>query len=136
MKNKQMATYIVIAVVALGAGFYGGTSYAASHSARGAGYAANGTRTPGGMMGTGTRGTRAGGFSSGTVLSKDATGITIKMANGSTEIVLTSPTTSVSKSASGVLTDVTVGASVLVTGTSNSDGSLTASTIQLRPVVQ
>jgi len=135
MKNKQIVGGIVIAVVALGIGFYGGTTYAASHPARGAFAAgAAGGRTFGAGATGAARGTRTGGgVATGTVLSVDANGITVKMANGSSEIILTSPSTTIAKSTSGTMSDVSVGASVIVTGTPNSDGSLTASSIQLRP---
>jgi hypothetical protein len=133
--KKNIAYGVVIAVVALGIGFYGGTAYAASKTpARGA-FAAG---AAGGFAGSAARGgMRPGGagVASGTVLSEDASSITVKLANGSDEIILTSPSTTVAKSTAGSLSDVVVGSSVLVTGTPNSDGSLTASSIQLRPMV-
>jgi hypothetical protein len=68
----------------------------------------------------------------GEVLSKDATGITIKLRNGGSQIVLIGGSAQVLKSVTGTLNDVAVGSNVTVIGTANSDGSFTANSIQLR----
>ncbi len=75
----------------------------------------------------------AGGFLSGTVASKDATSITINTRDGSSHVVLISPSTTVSKSVSGSESDISVGSTVIVSGTTNSGGSVSATLIQLRP---
>ncbi|MDB5254975.1 MAG: hypothetical protein JWL92_351 [Candidatus Nomurabacteria bacterium] len=83
--------------------------------------------------GTMRNGAAAGGFVSGTVLSKTDTTITVQNQAGGSKIILVSPSTAVSKSAQGSITDVAVGSSILATGSTNSDGSITAQTLQLRP---
>jgi hypothetical protein len=74
-----------------------------------------------------------GGFTAGEILTKDATSLTVKGPDGSTKIVLYSPSTTVSKSAAGTIDDVAVGTNVVVTGKVNSDQSVTAENIQIRP---
>ncbi|MEJ0054148.1 MAG: DUF5666 domain-containing protein [bacterium] len=129
--RKNVLYGIGIAVIALGIGFYSGIAYAGGHGP------ARGGMAPGNFAG-GMRGGFAGrsGLVSGTVLSKDAGSITIRMMNGSTRIVLTSASTTVAKSAPGSLADVAAGENVSVSGTANSDGSLTADSLELRPVLQ
>ena len=75
----------------------------------------------------------SGGFLSGDVIASDAESITVKMADGSSKIVFFSGSTSISRQAEGSVSDLTDGTSVLVTGASNADGSITAQTIQIRP---
>lgn len=97
---------------------------------------------PGGLGGAnGTNGANRnggarGGFTNGTVVAKDAQSITIKSANGSTRTVLYTASTAVSKSQSGAIGDVSTGETVMVTGSSNSDGSVTATRIQVVPADQ
>ncbi len=74
-----------------------------------------------------------GGVVTGSVLSLDASSMSVKMRDGSTRVVLYSPTTQVFTSTEGKTTDVAVGKNVMVAGTQNPDGSVTASSIQIRP---
>jgi hypothetical protein len=53
--------------------------------------------------------------------------------SSSSEIVLLSPTTQILKSVTGAASDLTVGSEVTITGTTNSDGSVSATSIQIRP---
>ncbi|HVV15061.1 MAG TPA: hypothetical protein VHD55_01510 [Candidatus Paceibacterota bacterium] len=128
----------VIAVVLVGASFWAGTLYAKSGSqGRGQFAGAAFTRGMGTGGGAGFQGGMnarvGGGFTAGEVLSRDASGITLKMADGSTKIVLLSASTAVTKSAAGTLDDLAPGTSVVVTGSGNSDGSITAQSVQIRP---
>jgi hypothetical protein len=95
-----------------------GGAYNANGGAGGAGRGANGG---------------AGGFIAGEVVSKDTTGITLKLRDGGSKIILTSSSTRIGKMTDASLDDVNEGAEVTVTGNTNQDGSMSASMIQLRP---
>lgn len=125
-----MLVPVLVAIVLVGGGFYGGMKYQQSKTpVRGTGTFAGATsRTrAGGAGGTAFNGTF------GQVLSKSANSITVQLADGSSRIVFISATTPVEKQTTGTLTDVAVGTNIAVTGTSNSDGSVIASQIQIRP---
>lgn len=93
------------------------------------------------MRGNGQYGGRAGGMMrgggavAGEVISKDDKSITIKTSDGGSKIIFFSGTTTFSKSAQGTIADVAVGSQLFVGGTTNTDGSVTATTIQLRPAM-
>lgn len=127
--HKTLVGAVVAVVVVGGASFYGGITYekgqAPAASARG--------QFTGGP-GAGRTGARAGGgFTTGQVVSGDANSITVQSADGSTKIVLFGTSTQVMKSTIGSVKDLSTGTNVVVTGTSNSDGSVTAQSVQIRP---
>lgn len=145
--SKLIIIIIAVVVVVGGGAFYGGMKYAQGGGARGQFSRSNfqnlspeerqqrvqelGANGAGGM---GARGSmNSGGFTAGEIISKDASSVTIKMQDGSTKIVLVGSSTQVMKSTTGSFNELTTGANVTVTGTVNSDGSVTAQVIQLRP---
>ena len=155
---KQYGMTIGVAVVALVIGFGGGWSVKASKDSlsgvtgaslqtklQSLGLNAGGSGTPGGGFAGGPAGGAggfagrrggaggAGGLVAGTVLSKDDQSITVKLTNGSTKTVYFSGTTTVGVAAAGTMDDVAIGKTVTATGTANSDGSVAASSIQVRP---
>ena len=98
----------------------------------------------------GARGGAGGGFVTGSVISKDSTSLTVELRSapnsgtqgtatttaGGSKIVLFSPSTTVEKTVSGAVTDVNVGSQVSITGTANPDGSVSATSIQIRPATK
>ena len=68
----------------------------------------------------------------GDVISFSGNMLTIKGRDGGSRVVLVTDATKVMKSVEGRKTDVQSGSMVLITGTQNSDGSITADTVQLR----
>ena len=125
--NPKVIGAVVGVIIIAGGAFYGGMMYEKSQTpARGGGTAGQFQRGAG-AGGAGARG--GGGFTSGDILSKDATSLTIKMMDGSTKIVLFSGSTMITKSAPGTPADLSQGTRVSVVGTANQDGSVTAQNI-------
>lgn len=131
-----------IAVVALAGGFYGGMQYE-RQSLPSSGLrdqvnrafgeqsgSAGSVRRQTGGSGMGQNG---GGFTNGDIVSIDNNSITVKDRSGSSKIVYYSDSTIVGKTVSGAVSDLTVGESVMVTGTASPDGSVAAQNIQIRP---
>jgi hypothetical protein len=87
--------------------------------------------TPGGA--TGARGGMMGGMTSGEIVSKDDTSVTIKLTDGGSKVVFLSTSTTIGTMSTGSLDDLSTGTNVIVVGSTNADGSVTASTIQIRP---
>lgn len=130
MNKKNIISTAVVLVVALVA-FCGGTIYGKSHQNKFP------TRNQPGFMGM-RNGDRAfgmgmGGFISGQIISKDDKSITLKLLNGGSKIVFFSGSTKISKSVDGTTSDLETGKEISISGTPNSDGSISASAIQIRP---
>lgn len=134
MNQKYIAFSILALVLIAGASFYGGTVYAKSGQPNFRGGAGAAAFAQSGAAGgrTLTRG-GAGGFTGGQILSMDASSLTVKGPDGSTKIILVSTSTPVMKTATGSLSDLSLGGNITVTGSPNSDGSITAASIQIRP---
>lgn len=135
-KNKKIGLVIVGIIVLVGV-FYGGMVYGKSQTpARGA-QVFDPNNIPNGMPNGGTRniknGAGLGGFTGGEIISKDDKGITIKLQDGGSKIIFLSATTAIAKSTTGSIADLTVGTQVSVTGATNTDGSITAQSVQIRP---
>lgn len=146
MKNNMILAIVVVAVVAAGAGFFGGMKYQQRKLITGFGRLANGQGN--GTMMFGRNGQQAGGQQggqgsrigtqgfrpvSGSILSTGDNSITVKLADGSTKIVLLSDSTQLNKADQASKQDLKVGATVAVFGQTNADGSVSAQNIQLNP---
>lgn len=106
-----------------GVGFYAGMKYQQS-------------KVPVRQFGQGGQGqnrVRMGGQVIGEILSMDEKSVTVKLADGSSKIILLSSTTTFSATATGAKTDLKVGVRVAAFGTTNSDGSVTATNVQINP---
>jgi hypothetical protein len=129
--NKQIITGVVALIIGVGIGYLGAGMLAPAAKTGAGAYAA---RT--GTAGTFARSGAAGaGLLSGTVAAEDSSSITLDTKDGSSHVVLVSPSTTVQKSTSGTMSDVTTGSTVVVMGTTNADGSVSATSIQLRPAM-
>ena len=136
MKNK-LITPGIVAIMALIVGF--GAGYFVPHAATRGGLAGAGGQFAGrGLPGQGGqfagRAGASGGIATGQIISAGDGSITIQSSQGSsTQIVLIGGSTQVLKTTSGSASDLSVGTGVVVQGSQNSDGSLTAQSIQIRP---
>ena len=118
----------VAVLLVAGASFYGGMAYSQNMAA-----AQRAQRTGGAFAGRGGR-TSGGGFTGGEIIAQDSQSITVKLPNGSSQIVFFSDSTKIMKSVDGTASDLATGKQVTVSGTANPDGSITAQSIQLRPL--
>lgn len=126
MKNSLIVT-IVVAVIIGALAFYGGTRYQLGKLRSGFPQGRNnqfGQRS----NNTGIRPIN------GEILKADDKSITVKLQDGSSKIVILSDSTSINKAAEGTKSDLKTGEKVMVIGTTNSDGSVTAQNIQLNPI--
>lgn len=117
---------LILAVVAFAGGF-GLANVLAPKTTAAAGFGGNFRPNPSG----GPRGGGFGGGAAGTIGSLSADQMTVTTASGAQRIVLLTPTTTVSKvtTATQAVTDLTSGETVTIVGTSNPDGSITATRV-------
>lgn len=136
-KTKVIISAVVGIIIVGGGSFYTGMKYGAnknSVSLSGDGQGRFGQYN-GGQNGRGGRGGGAGsGFVSGEILSKDDKSVTIKLRDGGSKLIFFSSSTQVMKADSGSPADLSVRQEVTATGSANSDGSVNAQSIQIRPV--
>jgi len=119
---------VVVVVAFVGGMYYGKAAAPAGVGGRTGLLGASSTR--GGFAG---RASTGGGFTAGTITAIDSQSITLQLPNGNSQIVFYSSSTSVSEPQPVAPGALVTGAMVTVGGTANSDGSLTAQTIQVRP---
>ena len=133
MKNIIISA-VLAAIIFGGVGFYAGSKYGGGNSATRAGQ----FNVQAGAMGA--RGGRGGarppngqGFTAGGIVSVDSQSLTIKLQDGGSKIIFFTKETPVMKSVQGSNVDLKSGETITITGTANQDGSVTASSIQIRP---
>lgn len=127
--NKNVGTFLLIGIISLVVGFFAGIKYQQSKIPNFANVRGNGQF---GQRMVGENG-NSGGFRpvNGEIIAVDEKSITVKLQDGSSKIVLFSDNTSVNKASQATVTDLTTGEQVMVVGAQNSDGSVTAQSIQV-----
>lgn len=136
MKNRIWIITVIVALISGGAGFWFGMKYQQSKNPRFTGRSLNGSGNFTSRTNQGPQGQNNFRPVNGEILSVDDKTITVKLTDGSSKIVILSDSTAISKSESASKTDLKVGEKILAFGSVNQDGSITASNIQLNPVLR
>ena len=144
MKNLNPTTFAISLALVAGLSFFAGTKYQLSKTVNRF-QTAIGTRqqqtgmgqgfNQGSTQGSNDRNRMMGGMRQniGEIINVDDKSVTIKLIDGSSRIILVNDKTTVSKEAEASKFDLKVGISVAVFGTDNSDGSVTATSVNLNP---
>ncbi|MFA6446952.1 MAG: DUF5666 domain-containing protein [Patescibacteria group bacterium] len=142
MKTNIIFAVIFTLLVAGAGGFYGGMKYQQTKAPQNIGFMANGAAGGGRMLrtfngeagtgGAGSVGAMRANFANGQVLSLEGKTLTLKTQDGGSKIVFLTDATQIQKMDKAAPSDLANEKYVTITGTTNSDGSLTAATIQLR----
>lgn len=132
MKNIYV-NLILAALLAGGAGFYGGTVYQktrpvtlggrSSQFVRGQFPGGSGSNRPGGNQGMRPV--------SGVISAVDDSGVTVKLPDGSSKIIILTGMAKINKTESSDKSALVTGQNITVFGTSNSDGSIVAETVNV-----
>lgn len=145
MQKKLIIAVLITAIIAGGGGFFIGKSTSSQSNFSGANFVGFANMTdeqrqalrdnmPSNMTGDRAMTSRSGmTASSGEVTAKDNQSLTLKLADGSAKIVFYSASTTVSQFQASSVDDLSIGTSVMISGKTNDDGSITASMIQVRP---
>ena len=133
MKSKNLIITFILIIVFVGIGFFAGMKYQQNRNS-----------ALGNLGGRGTYGARFGGANRfgpsgmqavrGQIVSADSSSITIKLADGSSKIVILPDNVNILQTAKASISDLKNGINVMVFGTTNTDGSVTASSVQLNPL--
>lgn len=129
MKKETLITILLIVIVGA-ATFFGGMKYQENKRP-------SFLRQINRQLGQGQRvGINQMGFRplNGEIISSDDKSITVKLPDNSSKIVLFSEKMTINKAADASKEDLKVAEKVAVFGIENSDGSITAQTIQLNPI--
>ncbi len=132
MKNNHIILVVILVIVVAAVGFYAGMKY--QQNQRISGFAGRG----GGGVYRQFAGGQGGNNSNtqavrGQILSVSNNTLTVKLADGSSKIVVLPSSVSISKQTAGSTSDLKTGENVMIIGTTNSDGSVTAFNVDLNP---
>jgi len=135
MKNNLIILIIVTVIVGAG-GFFVGMKYQENQRAKfGFGLAFDQSNQQGNQR-AGNRIRQGFRPVNGEIIEKDDKSITVKLVDGQTKIAFVNEKTAVRKTQDGSISDLKIGEKVMVMGTDNSDGSMSAQNIQLNPTVR
>lgn len=139
MKQNQIIILVFVALIAAGTGFFGGMKYQQGRrkqftqfaGGQGRMFAANGGRDDqNGMPRSGFRPI------TGQIIAADAQSVTVKLPDGSSKLVLMTGSTTINQTVKATKDDLKNGLTVAVFSTENSDGSVTATDVQISPVIK
>lgn len=129
---------VTVFLITIGVGaicFFGGMKYQESvlQTVRQIGYGSGGMRTVGTRI-SGQQNRMGIRPINGEILSADEDSVTVKTLDGGSRIVLYTEKTTINKASVGEKSDIKSGEKVMIIGTENADGSMTAQSIQLNPI--
>ena len=127
-KNK-MVMMVAGAVIIAGISFFAGIKYDAEKQLS----SASGQGGYQGAAGAARTGRNLANLASGEMLSMDDESMTVKLRDGGSRIVFFSGSTQIMKSVAGTASDLKAGDQVSAMGSANTDGSITAESVQIRP---
>lgn len=131
MKNSPLLVATLVIIVGVG-GFFAGMKYQENQKPVGFDFQAMREMRQSGSMPTALQGQRGGpGMIRGEIISQDEESITVELPDRSSKIILISENTEINKATEATTGDLTTGEQVMVFGQTNSDGSVSASQIQL-----
>jgi hypothetical protein len=139
MKKDVILPVVIASLVFAGAGFFGGMEYQKMQRGGFAGGQFGGRGANGQFRMMGGPGGQTGGPAgmnrpvAGDIIASDDKSITVKLQDGSSKIVLVNDQSTVTEATTSTKQSLSVGKKVLVFGTANSDGSVTAQNVQLNP---
>lgn len=124
MNNTTLIAAILLIIVVGAGAFYAATKYHQTKQSSGIRQFGNFQGQRGSQQGQGNR----NGFRpvSGEILSSDASGITVKLQDGSSKNILVSDKTTINKASQATKDDLKTGEKVAVFGSENADGSISA----------
>lgn len=128
-KYKVHIIWVLVAIIALVGGFFWGK--AGATASRSSGFA--GTFSASSTRGFARTGGAAAGGALGQITAITSSSLTVQLSNGNSEVVFYSTSTPVMEETTVSPNVLAVGTNVMVAGTQNSDGSVTATTIAVRP---
>ncbi|EKD80424.1 MAG: hypothetical protein ACD_40C00103G0007 [uncultured bacterium] len=140
MKNTNLILTVALTAVLMGGvGFWGGSKY--TQNQRISRLAEMGGRTGGSPqnirdVNSPSIGNRGNGIFVGEITAKDDKSVTVKSMDGSSKIVILADSTTYRVSSEVKADEVIVGKTISVLGIANSDGSTTATSIELNPVMR
>lgn len=130
--GKSKYLILAVAVIIGGTGFFAGTKYQQNKFNEFAGNLPENFEQMRGQMGQHkTNGSSGLTTVRGEILSMDDSKLTVKLDDNSSKIVIVADSTGIYKSEKGSTEDLTEGTNVTIMGQTNSDGSVTASNIQI-----
>lgn len=134
VKNKNLIIFGLLLIIVAGGAFFGGVKYQQSRQKNALTQFAGNRNFGSGQQRMFVNGGRNGsGFRPvvGEITSVDDKSVTVKLNDGSSKIVVLSDKTTFNKAEAGSRSDLKVGENINVFGTANSDGSITAQSIQM-----
>lgn len=134
--KKEYMNFAAVLVVVAAIAFYGGMKFDQyqGQGQKSMQFGQPGARNQAGVAGARTQNNRIGsGAAIGEVIKKDADSMTVRLPNnGGTKLVILPDLASVVRSVEASSTSIIVGKFVVVSGKANTDGSITAQSVQLR----